>query len=91
MSLLPEKVKTPKAMEDLGEYYKQYRSKNRDHINRLERVKYYKDKYGLEEDFIKKFGEYSADVFKLHKDFIYIKENCASLIPHILAILQKIE
>jgi hypothetical protein len=86
MSLI-EKPKKEKKTADLTEYYKEYRDKHRTHINRLEKVKYYKDRYNLEAGFIKKFGEFSADVYKLHKDFITIKEQCPALIPHILTLL----
>ena len=54
--------------ENMNEYMKQYRLEKKEHLNNLERCKYYKKK-GLPQELIDKYGEYSGLVFKLKNQF----------------------
>ena len=49
---------------EYNQYFRDYRQKKGDHLRNLEKVKYWKKK-GLTEDFIKKYGEYAGEVFKI--------------------------
>jgi hypothetical protein len=57
---------------DINEYMKQYRIQKKEHLNNLEKCKYYKKK-GLSQDLIDKFGEYSGSIFKLKNQFNELK------------------
>jgi hypothetical protein len=74
---------------DKSNYYKKYRENNLEHLRNLERCKYYKKKYNLEQPFIELFGEYSGDVYKIIKDFNEVKTKCPILACHILSELSK--
>lgn len=50
--------------DNYNAYFRKYREKKGDHLRNLEKVKYYKKK-GLDENFIKTYGELSGDVYKL--------------------------
>jgi hypothetical protein len=50
--------------DEYNAYFRKYREKKGDHLRNMEKVKYYKKK-GLDEDFIKTYGELSGDVYKL--------------------------
>lgn len=88
MSLINKPVKTKKT-EDMNKYMKDYRENNLEHFHNLEKTKYYKKRYNLDEEFLTKFGEHSGNVYKLITSFNTIKEIEPELIPHILDILQK--
>lgn len=74
---------------DKSHYYKRYREENLEHLRNLERRKYYKKKYNLEQPFIELFGEYSGDVFKIIKEFNEVKMKCPELASHIISELSK--
>lgn len=57
---------------NMNEYMKQYRIEKKEHLNNLEKCKYYKKK-GLSQDLIDKFGEYSGAIFKLKNQFNELK------------------
>lgn len=57
---------------NMNEYMKQYRIEKKEHLNNLEKCKYYKKK-GLSQDLIDKFGEYSGSIFKLKNQFNELK------------------
>lgn len=68
--------------ENINEYMKQYRLEKKEHLNNLERCKYYKKK-GLNNNIIDQFGEYSGLVFKLKnqfKELIQLKPEFSELI-----------
>lgn len=78
--------------ENKVEYFREYRKQNQEHLNNLERLKYYKNKYNLDQEFINLFGEYSGDVFKIIKSFNELVNKCPELEQHVLYRLQnKIE
>lgn len=83
MSLIIKNAKINKTA-DLSEYHKQYRQENLEHIRNMDRKKYYKRKYHLDDDFVSLFGEYSGDVFKIEKDFKELITKCPELKEHIL-------
>ena len=87
MSLLNKEPKVKKT-ENKAEYFKEYREKNGEHLKTLDRMKYYSKKYGLEEDFLSQFGEYSGDVFKLIKQFKKIEKSAPELKSHILKLFE---
>lgn len=62
--------------EDKKEYFKNYRENNLEHMRNLERLKYYKNKYKLDQEFINDFGEFSGDVFKIIQDIKKLKSKC---------------
>lgn len=70
--------------ENMETYYKEYREKNAQHLKNRDRVRFYKMKYGMPEDFVTKYGDYSADVFKLILDYNKIKEKNEELAKTIL-------
>ncbi len=90
MSLLNREPKQNKT-KDLGEYHKQYREQHLTHIKHMERVKYFKQRYNIPPDFVEKFGEYTAEVYKIQQEFRKIESQCPELIEHIFNILPKIE
>lgn len=66
--------KTKNDTEDINAYMKDYRLKHKEHLQNLEKCKYYKKK-GLPQDLIDKFGEHSGAIFKLIQLFLELKEN----------------
>lgn len=78
MSLVPKKQKQNKT-EDFKAYHAAYREANIDHIRNLERLGYYKRRYGLDQEFIDIYGEFSGDVFKILKAFRDVITKCPSL------------
>jgi len=57
--------KKEKTKIDMNIYMKEYRQKNLEKMKQIEKCKYYKRVYDLDEDFIEKFGIYSADAIKV--------------------------
>lgn len=70
--------------DDMEAYYKEYRVKNAQHLRNKDRVRFYKMKYGMTDDFVSKYGDFSADVFKLILDYNKIKEKNEELAKSIL-------
>lgn len=92
MSLILNKKEKKLKTEDKSLYFKEYRKNNQEHIRNLERLKYYKQKYNLEPEFVSLFGEYSGDIFKIIKAFNDVTDKCPELASHIIAKLkEKIE
>lgn len=60
-----EKEQKKNKTENINEYMKEYRKKNPEYFKNYEKCKYYKAKYGLTQEFIDKYGEQSADIYKL--------------------------
>jgi hypothetical protein len=60
-----DKEQKKNKTENINEYMKEYRKKNPEYYKNYEKCKYYKAKYGLTQDFIDKYGEQSADMYKL--------------------------
>lgn len=90
MSLIPNaNEKSPRKTDDFNAYMKQYRDDNLQHMRNLERCKYYRKKYNIDQELIDLFGEYAGDVFKLIKTFNDIKEKCPSIAPHIVSKLNE--
>jgi len=88
MSLILNKKEKKNKTEDKSLYFKEYRKNNQEHIRNLERMKYYKNKYNLEPEFVSLFGEYSGDVFKIIKAFNDVTNKCPELDSHIISKLQ---
>ena len=86
MSLINKPAKVKKT-ENIEDYHKEYRQQHLNHIKNMERVNYYKRQYKLSDDYISKFGEYSARVFKIQQEFSKIKDECPELIEHIISSL----
>ena len=93
MSLIISNKKDKKnKTENKLEYFREYRKQNQEHLKNLERLKYYKNKYNLEPEFVSLFGEYSGDVFKILKSFNDLTQKCPELKQHILDMFEnKIE
>jgi hypothetical protein len=89
MSLILNKKEKKNKTEDKSLYFKEYRKNNQEHIRNLERMKYYKNKYNLEPEFVSLFGEYSGDVFKIIKAFNDVTNKCPELASHIISKLQE--
>ena len=70
--------------DDMEAYHKEYREKNAQRLKNKDRVRFYKMKYGMNDDFIEKYGDHSADVFKLILDYVKIKEKNPQLAESIL-------
>jgi hypothetical protein len=79
----PKKKKT----EDMEAYRKEYREKHIQRLKNKDRVRFYRAKYNLTDAFIEKYGDYSADVFKLLLDYKKIKEKNAEIATSILSEL----
>lgn len=62
-----------KKTNNMSLYYKAYRQKNSQHLKNYDRMTYYKSKYQLSNEFIDKYGDYSADVFKIINSFQQLK------------------
>lgn len=62
-----------KKTSDLTTYYREYREKNSQRLKNYDRMTYYKSKYQLSNEFIEKYGDYSADVFKIINSFEKLK------------------
>jgi len=78
-----------KKTEDINQYMKQYRLEKKEHLNNLEKCKYYKKK-GLPQELIDQFGEYSGLVFKLKNQFNEIVDRNPELYDSIIEELVKI-
>ena len=85
MSLVPRQEKKANATANMQQYTKIYREINREHLKTQERFKYYKNKYGLPQEFVKKYGEFSGDVFKIKRDIFKLHERCPEIIKHVLS------
>ena len=88
MSLIAKKQTKEKKSADMNKYMKEYRDKNLQHFHNIEKTKYYKKKYNLDDVFIEQYGEFSGDVYKLVNVFKDIKQKEPQLIPHILKMLE---
>lgn len=64
---LPKVLKGKKTGEEWNEYMRQYRIKNLEKMQQIEKCKYYKRKNELKQTTIDKYGIYSADVEKILK------------------------
>lgn len=62
-----------KKTSDISIYHKNYREKNSERLKNYDRITYYKSKYELDNNFIEKYGDCSADVFKIIKSFEQLK------------------
>ena len=95
MSLLIDPTTTvaekPKVFTDRNEYQKEYRKKNNDKMKASDRTRYYKSKYNLTEDFTKKYGIMSGDVWKVYIQTKEILTQYPQLKTHIIEMLQKID
>ena len=80
-------VKKKNKTDNLEEYYKEYREKHAQHLKNKDRVRFYKNKYNLSNDFIEKYGDYSADVFKMVFDYRKIKDKNPDIAKSIIAEL----
>ena len=87
MSLIPQQIKIKKT-EDIQAYHKQYRRSNVEHLRNLDKNKYYKKKYNLDDEFITKFGEYSGSIWKILIEYNDIKTKCPSLEMHIIELFK---
>jgi hypothetical protein len=81
----------PKVFADRNEYQKEYRKKNNDKMKASDRTRYYKSKYNLTEDFTKKYGIMSGDVWKVYIETQEILKQYPHLKTHIIEMLQKID
>jgi len=84
-----ERNEKKKKTEDINLYMKQYRLERKEHINNLEKCKYYKKK-GLSQELIDQFGEHSGLVFKLKNQFQEITDQNPELYELIIEELLKI-
>jgi hypothetical protein len=73
--------------EDMNTYMKIYRESNLEHMHNLEKTKYYRKRYNLDESFCEKFGEHSGEVYKILTSFKKIKESNASILSPIIDLL----
>jgi hypothetical protein len=73
---------------DINEYMRQYRVDRREHLNNLDRCKYYKKK-GLPQELIDNYGELSGAIYKLKIQFRDIIEKNPEIIEQIIDELLK--
>jgi ABC-type dipeptide/oligopeptide/nickel transport system permease component len=76
-----------KKTNDMETYYKEYRKKNAQHLKNKDRIRFYKSKYGLTDEFIDKYGDYSADAFKFLLEYKKIKEKNEDIAKTIISEL----
>lgn len=84
-------METTKKTADKSTYYKNYREKNNQRLKNYDRITYYKSKYNLTNDFIEKYGDYSADVFKIVHAFQQLKNNNSEIATSLLTFLNSLE
>jgi hypothetical protein len=64
----------------MKEYMKEYNSKNKiEHYNRRN-TSYYVKKFNIDNDFINKYGIYTASVYKCKEDLKKIKSDCPTFL-----------
>jgi hypothetical protein len=85
-----ERTQRKKKTEDINEYMRQYRLDRKEHLNNLDKCKYYKKK-GLPQELIDLFGEHSGLVFKLKNQFQELVDQKPELYELIIEELLKIE
>ncbi len=79
----PRVLKGKKTGAEWNEYMRQYRIKNLDRMQQIEKCKYYKRTNELKQKTIDKYGIYSADVAKIIK----IYENIITKQPNLRDLL----
>jgi len=79
----PRVLKGKKTGAEWNEYMRQYRIKNIDRMQQIEKCKYYKRTNELKQKTIDKYGIYSADVTKILK----IYENIVTRKPELRDLL----
>jgi len=90
MSLIKKEPKVKKT-DDFTTYHKEWRDKNNEHLRNLGKCSYYKKKHNLDDEFIKQYGEYSGQVFKIIRDYKEVLTKCPELAEPIVEHLGKIE
>lgn len=80
-------MESTKKTSDMATYYKEYREKNSQRLKNYDRMTYYKSKYQLSNDFIEKYGDYSADVFKIMNSFQQLKNKNPEIANSLLSFL----
>ena len=91
MSLINTEPKKANKTDDFTAYHKCWREKNIIHLRNKGKSTYFKKKYNLDDDFIKQYGEYSGQIFKIMKEFKDVINKCPELTEPILEHLKTID
>ena len=91
MSLIKQEPKKVNKTDDFTAYHKDWRDKNITHIRNKGKCTYYKRKYDLDDEFIKQYGEYSGQVFKIIKELKDVIDKCPELAEPIIEHLKTID
>ena len=72
-------------------YMKEYKAKNKDTQLARRNTSYYISKYSIDADFVKRYGIYTAQIFKTMGDIKKIKNECPLFINDICEYIDKIK
>jgi hypothetical protein len=76
--------------EYMRNYMKIYKAKNKDTQLARRNTSYYISKYNIDQEFVNKYGIYTAQVYKTMEDIKKIKKECPSFIKDINEFIKNI-
>lgn len=87
----PKIKKTADKDEYMRNYMKQYRVKNKSHLNNLERSRYFKNKGGMPPEMLIEFGEVAGLIYKLKNLYLEIIYHKPDLAEKVIDEMIKVE
>jgi hypothetical protein len=76
--------------EYMRNYMKEYKAKNKDKQLARRNTSYYISKYNIDQEFVNKYGVYTAQIYKTMEDIKKIKNECPLFIEDITEYIKNI-